>query len=243
VRRSIITHLRGSLVGYLALFIALGGSSYAAVQLKPGSVRTRALANGSVTHSKLRRGSVDTTDVANGSLTAADFKAGSIAAAVRGPIVHDGPQGVPGPTGAAGDQGPAGHNGTASIALRARQSAPVTAAHGASTPVALDGSSWTQAAGELDLVTGSLTVHVPASCTGSFGNTLTISVDGATNTFGVAPTTPAGGTVTVPFVVGTLTEPTVDTPHRLAAQVGNSCTKDGEDYAVSGVKVDVLAFH
>src|SRR4051812_32790140 len=66
VHRWIISHFRGNVVGYMALFVALGGTSYAAVSLKPGSVRSRALAKGAVTHSKLAANSVDATNVING---------------------------------------------------------------------------------------------------------------------------------------------------------------------------------
>jgi hypothetical protein len=48
-----IQHLRSNAVGYLALFVALGGTSYAAVNLPAGSVGTRQLRNGSVTPAKL----------------------------------------------------------------------------------------------------------------------------------------------------------------------------------------------
>ena len=42
-------HLRRHVVGYLALFVALGGTSYAAVQLPSGSVAARQLRAGAVT--------------------------------------------------------------------------------------------------------------------------------------------------------------------------------------------------
>jgi hypothetical protein len=48
-----IQHLRSNAVSYLALFVALGGTSYAAVNLPAGSVGTRQLRNGSVTPAKL----------------------------------------------------------------------------------------------------------------------------------------------------------------------------------------------
>lgn len=48
-------HLRHNVVAYLALFVALGGTSYAAVNLPPGSVGTRQLRNHSVTPVKLGR--------------------------------------------------------------------------------------------------------------------------------------------------------------------------------------------
>ena len=53
----LLTHLRGNAVAYVALFVALGGTSYAATALPRGSVGTRQLRNGSVTPKKLNSGS------------------------------------------------------------------------------------------------------------------------------------------------------------------------------------------
>jgi hypothetical protein len=41
-------HLRGNVVAYLALFVALGGSSYAAINLPAGSVGARQIKNRSI---------------------------------------------------------------------------------------------------------------------------------------------------------------------------------------------------
>ena len=50
---SLTNHLRSNAVAYLALFVALGGTSYAAINLPAGSVGTQQLRNGSVTAGKL----------------------------------------------------------------------------------------------------------------------------------------------------------------------------------------------
>jgi hypothetical protein len=55
----LFAHLRHNTVGYLALFVALGGTSYAAISIPAGSVGTRALRNGAVTGKKLANGSID----------------------------------------------------------------------------------------------------------------------------------------------------------------------------------------
>jgi hypothetical protein len=68
----VIQHIRGSAVGYLALFVALGGTSYA-LSLPAGSVGTRELHNGAVTASKL----------ANGSITPAKLDPGAIGGSIR----------------------------------------------------------------------------------------------------------------------------------------------------------------
>ncbi|HUE27288.1 MAG TPA: hypothetical protein VMP89_10985 [Solirubrobacteraceae bacterium] len=208
-----------------------------------------------MTHSKLASRSVGESNLAKGQLTAADFKPGALKAMVGGTAGPAGaagadgamgPAGGPGPTGVAGDPGPqgaAGHDGSASVAVRARSTGQVVVPHGATTDIPLSGGTWTQAANDLNLVTGSVTMEIPQSCTGSFGNTLLVYVDGVANTFAVAPTSPANSTVTVPVVVSELMEPGADTQHTMTAKLQNSCTKSGEDYTITDAKIDVVNFH
>jgi hypothetical protein len=59
----LLNHLKHNVVAYLALFIALGGTSYAAVNLPAGSVGTKQLRNGAVTNKKLAKGSVGAADL------------------------------------------------------------------------------------------------------------------------------------------------------------------------------------
>lgn len=70
-----------NVVATLALFIALGGVSYAAVKLPANSVGTKQLKAGAVTGAKVK----------DKSLTAADFNG-----SVQGPVGPAGPQGAPG---------------------------------------------------------------------------------------------------------------------------------------------------
>jgi hypothetical protein len=49
----VLGHVRSNAVGYLALFVALGGASYAALSLPARSVGTTQLKNGAVTPAKL----------------------------------------------------------------------------------------------------------------------------------------------------------------------------------------------
>jgi hypothetical protein len=240
MHRRLIAHVKHNVVGYLALFAALGGTSYAAVRLTPGSVTSRALARGAVTHTKLATNSVDARNIISGTLTRGDFAPGTLAALTNGSKGAAGGKGAAGP---AGPAGPAGADGSAAIVARARGTATITAPHGATTSVPVNGGTWTQDTGDIALVTGSATIKTPPACTGSFGNAVTIQVDGAPATFAVAPTAPASTTMTMPIAVMAVMEPASSTTHRITASLGNSCTKDGEDFGVSDLKLDIVKFH
>jgi hypothetical protein len=69
----LLNHARNNLVGYIALFVALGGTSYAAFSLPAGSVGTKQLRNGAVTARKL----------ANGAVTPAKLDAGAIGGSIK----------------------------------------------------------------------------------------------------------------------------------------------------------------
>ena len=51
-----LSHLKSNAIAYLALFIALGGTSYAAVSLPAGSVGARQIKNHSITPVEVRSG-------------------------------------------------------------------------------------------------------------------------------------------------------------------------------------------
>ena len=71
----------------VALIVALGGTSYAAIILPANSVGSRQLKNRAVTSSKrkLHANAVSSAAVKNGSLRATDFKAGQLPAGPAGP--------------------------------------------------------------------------------------------------------------------------------------------------------------
>src|SRR6476659_8133017 len=87
---SVTRHLRRHLVAYVALFVALSGSGYAA------------------TAKLLPKNSVGTKQVIDHSLLRQDFKSGTL---LRGPAGPRGASGAAGPTGPAGPAGPAGTAG------------------------------------------------------------------------------------------------------------------------------------
>jgi len=81
MRRLLASLTYANVAATLALFVALGGTSYAAFSLPAGSVGTKQLKNGAVTRAKLAHG------------------------------LQPGPQGPQGPAGATGPAGPPGPSG------------------------------------------------------------------------------------------------------------------------------------
>jgi Collagen triple helix repeat (20 copies) len=130
-----------NVVATLALFCALGGTSYAAVELSKGSVdsehlRDRAvrgrhidvdavtssrIEDGSILARDLRRGAVRWEDLANRSVTSAkvrnysllarDFRPGQLPSGPRGEAGEPGPPGPAGPPGEKGEPGVDGATG------------------------------------------------------------------------------------------------------------------------------------
>lgn len=123
-------------VACLALLVALGGTSVAAVsqlarnsvgplQLRTGAVTTPKIRSAAVTAPKIRGNVISSFHVRNRSLTRADFAAGQLPA---------GPTGPQGPAGAAGPAGPAGPAGViGAITVRSAATNVVDAGNGDGT--------------------------------------------------------------------------------------------------------------
>lgn len=94
-------------VALLALFIALGGTAYAAA-LAGNSVKSRHIAPGQVKRSDIARNAINSSRVSNGSLGAADFAPGQLPSGTTGPAGSTGATGATGATGSTGATGPTG---------------------------------------------------------------------------------------------------------------------------------------
>jgi hypothetical protein len=114
-------YLRQNVLACVALFIALGGVSYAA-----------ALPRNSVGSQQIKKDAVTSAKVKNGSLKALDFGTGQL------PSGAIGAKGDPGPTGPAGPAGPA--TGAAGGALSGSYPNPALAAGAVDTSALADGA-------------------------------------------------------------------------------------------------------
>lgn len=122
-----------NVVASLALFVALGGSGYAAVKVSKNSVGSKQIKNGQVKNADLAKNAVTSSKVKDGSLLSADFKPGQLLA---------GATGATGPKGDTGPQGPQGADGSklqaANIRTVVGPTTTVPAATSGSDPGAAD---------------------------------------------------------------------------------------------------------
>ncbi len=93
-------YIRANVLGFVAIFLALGGIGIAA-GLPKNSVKSKQIKDGQVKTADIAADAIDSSKVANGSLTGADF-GGTLPAGAQGP---QGPAGPPGPPGALGSAG------------------------------------------------------------------------------------------------------------------------------------------
>ena len=89
-----------NVMSVIAVFIALGGTTYAAVTLPKNSVKAKQIAKNAVGASEIKSAGVRTAEVKDGSLLSQDFAAGQL------------PQGAKGDKGDRGAKGDTGDTGT-----------------------------------------------------------------------------------------------------------------------------------
>ena len=150
-------HSFANVMSVMALFVALGGSSYAAVtlsknsvgpkQIKKDAVRASEIKRNAVGASEIRSGAVASGDVSDGTLLAADFAPGQI---------------PPGPKGDKGDTGTFNPASTTIIARRADFNLPAGPSAGNPGPE-VDGFE-TCEPGE-KIIGGSVNTSSPAGAT------------------------------------------------------------------------------
>jgi hypothetical protein len=73
-----------NVMSVIAVFIALGGTTYAAVTLPKNSVKAKQIAKNAVGASEIKAGAVRTTEVKDGSLFMQDFAAGQLPQGAKG---------------------------------------------------------------------------------------------------------------------------------------------------------------
>ena len=171
--RSRLTY--ANVMATVAVFIALGGSSYAAISLSNNSVKSKHIAKGAVKRSDLGKNAVNSSKVADGSLRATDFAPGQLSS---------GPKGDKGDKGDAGAQGLPGADGTDGTDGTARAYARVWSdfSHACTDGIFMDECRVEQAKGVASVFraqgdpTGIYCVEVPGITPSSVAPALTVEL-------------------------------------------------------------------
>jgi cytochrome c1 len=136
-------------VALIALFVALGGTSFATVSaaFPPNSVGTKQIKDNSVTRAKIGHESITSVLVKDGGLLAKDFAAGQLPSGPAGPAGPQGPKGDKGDTGSTGVVGTIVVR-TRSVTIAAGSVGTVSAGAGEYEHVIAAGADWKLAKGE-----------------------------------------------------------------------------------------------
>jgi len=160
----------------IAVFVALGGTGYAAVKLAKNQVRSKHIKDGEVRSGDILDGTIQARDIRKGAIPGVNTGPGASggtggtgaagAAGPAGPAGPTGPQGVPGNDGAPGTNGTNGTNGAPGAAIVASKTSGSgysvgSDSYGATTTLL----TWTQPAGTVDEVHGYVQLSWPSSCT------------------------------------------------------------------------------
>jgi Collagen triple helix repeat (20 copies) len=254
----------GTVVAYVSLFVALGGTSVAAVTIANNAVVSSSIKDGQVKTADLGANAVTSAKVKAGSLLASDLKAGELPAAVpgpqgpagatgaAGPAGAPGVKGDPGTPGAAGTNGTNGTNGVNGAATRVRASKTAgdvtvpagTVTFGTAVTIPLAQNGWTQGATETDLFLVRVTVTAPATCSGGAqGLLVNARLGGAVllGSHGGSIPFVSNETSTHSFVLGFLLDPGAATPRTVTLAANNGCSVAGQDYTVTAAAVNVVA--
>ena len=141
-----LRHLRTNVIAYLALFVALGGTSYAAVtvsgkNIKDGSITARDIKKGSLKASLFAKGQLRAAQGTRADSSGAEGARGAQGSAgaqgAQGPAGPQGPRGEAGATGDRGATGPAGPTFGTSVQGQDTRLTGCTSKVAASTPITL----------------------------------------------------------------------------------------------------------
>ena len=235
-------HVRRHTIGYLALFVALGGVAFAATQAPRNSVTSRAIKNGQVRTSDLATNAVSAAKVKDSAIGTAELASGAVDAAKIAPGAIGTAELASGAVNAA-KIAPGAVSG---VVARAVATADTQTLGGTFVSIPFGGSNaWTQDAFETDVLYGEVTVTRPASCGGSEAGVVlqpfvTTTYAKSTQKYPWIDLVP--GQVTVPVFLdhNFLVEPGTDTIRGIQLFADDDCTGPGERFTINGAKIVVF---
>lgn len=149
------TPRHSTVVAYVALFAALGGSATAATQLKRNSVGTAQIRNGSVHVSDLARSARPLTKARIAQAVTDQMTSSEVLAALSTAV--KGQKGDAGPSGPQGGQGPQGPQGTPTVNIRTSSVQVSPGATGIGVSACASGEKVTGGGGSMEGESGSST--------------------------------------------------------------------------------------
>jgi hypothetical protein len=228
-------------IALLALFVALGGTGYAALKLPKNSVGTAQLKNNAVTGAKVK----------DGSLQAGDF-GGTLPAGAKGDKGDPGTNGTNGTNGAPGTPGTNGNNGTPGTngapggALKTKITGGPQNSAGANAPVTLTLPSFTPAANKAELVVIKVDwTTPPGSCapmpTPPAGGQVFVKLDGNQLGSQVGPASGGSGATQSFTISAPIVSSASPTSHTVAVDVADNCNGP-EDATINLATVERVEF-
>jgi hypothetical protein len=228
-------------IALLALFVALGGTGYAALKLPKNSVGTAQLKSNAVTGAKVK----------NGSLTAGDF-GGTLPAGAQGPKGDTGPKGdagtngTNGTNGTKGDKGDPGTDGTDGApagSLKPKITGGPQDSGAENVTQTLSLTPFTPAANKAELVQFRITwTPPPMGCTpavGVGGASVTVKLDGEV----VATPPPAPATGPTQLVTGnaSIISSATPTAHTFSVDITDNC-QGSQNATINSATVEPVEF-
>jgi hypothetical protein len=232
-------------IALIALFVALGGTGYAALKLPKNSVGTKQLKANAVTGAKVK----------NGTLTADDF-GGSLPTGAQGPkgdtgaAGTNGTNGTNGAKGDKGDQGDKGNDGTngtgtqgptgpSGTSLKPKVTAGPLDSGAPNTFAPLNVPAFTPAANKAELVLIKVDWTTPAAgCTGTpvgpGGGQVIIKFDGTQIASQQGPANASTQTLEASKPIISSASPA---PHTVSVEVGDNCAAS-ENATINTVTVE-----
>ena len=241
-----LSFVRRHWLAALALFVALGGTSYAAVKLPANSVGTKQIKNGAVTKAKLASGVAVSGPQGPAGAAGSKGDAGPKGdPGAKGDAGANGTSGVNGTNGTNGTDGQDGLNGAALVSQTRCVGCPVAPTGAGARQIQVSDNQWTQGVNEADQVDMEIAWTPPAhsaTCSGpGFGGQLAVKLDGQSSPMYQQQAMEGSAQQLFTGQMHVFAPLNNAVPHTLTVEVQTNCA-NSDAVSVQSVKMDVAAF-